>query len=71
MPIPPGPWVPLSPGMREGGLNDFGASQTSEINAAYNASNYNINWDELNFSQDELNVFDNYMSDVGWMGYIL
>ena len=30
--------------------------------------NYNINWDELNFSQDELNVFDNYMSDVGWMG---
>ena len=50
---------------------DFAASQTSDLNAAFNAANYNINWDELNFSQQELNVFDSYMNDQGWMGYLI
>jgi hypothetical protein len=49
----------------------FGASQTSDLNAAFNASNYNIDWNELNFSQSELNIFDNYMNDSGWMGYLM
>jgi hypothetical protein len=53
------------------GLDGFGASQTGDVNAAMNAANYNLNWDELNFSQDEMNVFDTYMSDQGWMGYLL
>jgi hypothetical protein len=49
----------------------FGASQTSDLNAAFNAANYNIDWNELNFSQSELNIFDNYMNDSGWMGYLM
>ena len=53
------------------GQYDFAASQTSDLNAAFNAANYNINWDDLIFSQDELNVFDSYMNDSGWMGYLM
>lgn len=49
----------------------FGASQTGELNAAFNAANYNIDWDDLNFSQDQMNVFDSYMNDSGWMGYLI
>ena len=49
----------------------FGASQTSDLNAAFNAANYNIDWNDLNFSQDEMNVFDSYMNDSGWMGYLI
>ena len=52
----------------------FWASQggiTSDLNAAYNAANYNIDWNDLNFSQDEMNVFDSYMNDSGWMSYLI
>ncbi|RMZ78074.1 hypothetical protein DV737_g4043, partial [Chaetothyriales sp. CBS 132003] len=44
---------------------------SSDLNIAFDAANYNVNWDELNFSQDELNVFDSYMNDQGWMGYLI
>ena len=47
------------------------ASQTSDLNAAFDAANYNLNWGDMNFSQDELNVFDSYMNDQGWMGYLI
>ncbi|ETN36896.1 uncharacterized protein HMPREF1541_07883 [Cyphellophora europaea CBS 101466] len=43
----------------------------SDLNVAYNAASYNINWDELNFSQQEMNLFDEYMGERGWMGYII
>lgn len=43
----------------------------SDLNVAYNAANYNINWDELNFSQQELNVFDEVMGERGWMGFLI
>lgn len=49
----------------------FDASQASNLNAAYNAANYNIDWNDLNFSQDDMNVFDSYMNDQGWMGYLI
>jgi len=52
------------------GLNSFGAS--SDLNAAYDAATYgNTNWDDINFTADELNAFDTFMNDVGWMGYFL
>jgi hypothetical protein len=43
----------------------------SDLNVAYNAASYNINWDELNFSQQELSVFDEAMGERGWMGYLI
>lgn len=43
----------------------------SDLNMAYNAASYNIDWDELNFSQQELNVFDEFMGERGWMGYLM
>ena len=52
-------------------VDPFGASQTSDLNAAFNAANYNIDWNNLTFSQDEMNTFDGYMNDSNWMGYLL
>lgn len=49
----------------------FGASQTSDFNAAFNAASYNLDWNDLNFSQDEMDLFDSYMNDQGWMGYLI
>jgi hypothetical protein len=43
----------------------------SDLNAAYNAANYNINWDDLNFSQQEMTVFDDFMAEPNWMGYLI
>lgn len=44
----------------------------SNLNAAYDAASYgNTNWDEFNFSSEEMNVFDVYMNNTGWMGYLL
>ncbi|RMZ88427.1 hypothetical protein DV736_g4352, partial [Chaetothyriales sp. CBS 134916] len=53
------------------GNADPNAHVISDLNTAFNAANYNLNWDELNFSQDELNVFDSYMNDRGWIGYLI
>jgi hypothetical protein len=75
VPIPTGESQTQNPAVTAGdggyGLEMFGASQTSDLNAAYHAANYNLDWNDLNFSQDELNVMDNYMNDQGWMGYLI
>lgn len=46
---------------------------TSDLNAAYDAASYgNTNWDQFNFSVEELNMFDLYMNNAsGWMGYLI
>ena len=42
------------------------------LNAAYDAASYgNTNWDQFNFSTAELDMFDIYMNNSGWMGYLL
>lgn len=48
-------------------------SLASNLNSAYDAASYgNTNWDQFNFSAEELNVFDVYMNNAsGWMGYLL
>ncbi|KIX01619.1 uncharacterized protein Z518_09345 [Rhinocladiella mackenziei CBS 650.93] len=44
----------------------------SNLNAAYDAASYgNTNWDQFNFSTEELDLFDVYMNNSGWMGYLL
>lgn len=72
----------LNPGM---GMMGFPGSQTpanvftnnsqhpgmSNLNQAYNAASYNINWDELNFSHQEMNLFDEYMGERSWMTYLI
>lgn len=55
-------------------VNVFNNSQypgMSDLNVAYNAASYNINWDELNFSQQEMSLFNEYMGERGWMGYLI
>lgn len=42
-----------------------------DLNVAYNAQNYNINWEELQFGGEEMRVFDDIMTDRGWMGYLI
>jgi hypothetical protein len=46
---------------------------TSDLNAAYDAASYgNTNWEQFNFSVEELNMFDLYMNNAsGWMGYLI
>lgn len=46
---------------------------TSDLNAAYDAASYgNTNWEQFNFSVEELNMFDLYMNNgSGWMGYLI
>jgi hypothetical protein len=42
------------------------------LNAAYDAASYGrTNWDQFNFSTEELDMFDIYMNNSGWMGYLL
>ncbi|KIW65326.1 hypothetical protein PV04_07596 [Phialophora macrospora] len=42
------------------------------LNAAYDAASYGrTNWDQFNFSTEELDMFDIYMNSSGWMGYLL
>jgi hypothetical protein len=42
------------------------------LNAAYDAANYGkTNWDQFNFSAEEMDMFDVYMNNSGWMGYLL
>ncbi|EXJ78087.1 hypothetical protein A1O3_09248 [Capronia epimyces CBS 606.96] len=44
----------------------------SNLNAAYDAASYgNTNWDQFNFSSEEMDLFDVYMNNTGWMGYFL
>ncbi len=44
----------------------------SNLNAAYDAANYgNTNWEQFNFSTEEMDMFDVYMNNTGWMGYLL
>ncbi|KAI1627499.1 hypothetical protein EDD37DRAFT_263504 [Exophiala viscosa] len=44
----------------------------SNLNAAYDAASYgNTNWDQFNFSTAEMDMFDAYMNNSGWMGYLL
>lgn len=44
----------------------------TNLNAAYDAASYgNTNWDQFNFSTEEMDMFDVYMSNSGWMGYLL
>ncbi|KIW19662.1 hypothetical protein PV08_00236 [Exophiala spinifera] len=44
----------------------------TNLNAAYDAASYgNTNWDEFNFSTEEMDMFDVYMANSGWMGYLL
>lgn len=44
----------------------------SNLNAAYDAASYgNTNWDQFNFSTEEMDMFDVYMNNSGWMGYLL
>ncbi|KIV84984.1 hypothetical protein, variant [Exophiala sideris] len=52
----------------------FAAADTSgsNLNAAYDAASYgNTNWDQFNFSTEEMDMFDVYMNNSGWMGYLL
>lgn len=46
---------------------------SSNLNAAYDAATYgNTNWDQFNWTTEELNLFDvNMTKDSGWMGYLL
>ena len=42
------------------------------LNAAYDAASYGkTNWDQFNFSTEEMDMFDMYMNNSGWMGYLL
>ena len=42
------------------------------LNVAYDVASYgNTNWDQFNFSTEELDMFDVYMNNSGWMGYLL
>ncbi|EHY59603.1 hypothetical protein HRR83_001125 [Exophiala dermatitidis] len=44
----------------------------SNLNAAYDAASYgNTNWDQFNFTSEEMDLFDVYMNNNGWMGYLL
>ncbi|EXJ88469.1 hypothetical protein A1O1_05399 [Capronia coronata CBS 617.96] len=44
----------------------------SNLNAAYEAASYgNTNWEQFNFSTEEMDLFDVYMNNNGWMGYLL
>ncbi|KIV91777.1 hypothetical protein PV10_06283 [Exophiala mesophila] len=49
------------------------AIPSSNLNAAYDAATYgNTNWDQFNWTAEELNLFDvNMTKDSGWMGYLL
>ncbi|KAK5273872.1 hypothetical protein LTR96_000472 [Exophiala xenobiotica] len=52
--------------MGDGGLHG------SNLNAAYDAASYgNTNWEQFNFSTEEMDMFDVYMNNSGWMGYLL
>lgn len=45
---------------------------TSDLNAAYDAASYGrTNWAQFDFSREEMDLFDVYMNDNGWMGYLL
>ncbi|KIX98988.1 uncharacterized protein Z520_05449 [Fonsecaea multimorphosa CBS 102226] len=58
----------LLPGGAWSNVDKFG----SNLNAAYDAASYgNTNWDQFNFSTEELDMFDIYMNNSGWMGYLL
>ncbi|KIW22930.1 uncharacterized protein PV07_11175 [Cladophialophora immunda] len=66
------PTRPYTPALLPGGgwtnVDKFG----SNLNAAYDAASYgNTNWDQFNFSTEELDMFDIYMNNSGWMGYLL
>ncbi|EXJ73945.1 uncharacterized protein A1O5_02239 [Cladophialophora psammophila CBS 110553] len=66
------PTRPFTPALLPGGawsnVDKFG----SNLNAAYDAASYgNTNWDQFNFSTEELDMFDIYMNNSGWMGYLL
>ncbi|OAP63758.1 hypothetical protein AYL99_02985 [Fonsecaea erecta] len=63
------PYTPaLLPGGAWSSVDKFGAN----LNAAYDAASYgNTNWDQFNFSTEELDMFDIYMNNSGWMGYLL
>lgn len=44
----------------------------SNLNAAYDAASYgNTNWEDFNFTAEEMDLFDVYMNNNGWMGYLL
>lgn len=58
-------------GAGAGGGASSQLQQTSDLNAAYNAQNYNINWDDLQFGNREMEVFDEFMEERGWMGYLI
>ncbi|KIW83329.1 hypothetical protein Z517_02574 [Fonsecaea pedrosoi CBS 271.37] len=66
---PARPYTPaLLPGGGWSNVDKFGAN----LNAAYDAASYgNTNWDQFNFSTQELDMFDVYMNNSGWMGYLL
>lgn len=66
--------VPISDTNVPDNTNDIGLGP-SDLNAAFNASfddtPFNVNWNDINFSADELNIFDFHMNDYGWMSHIL
>jgi hypothetical protein len=52
-------------------LNPQQQGMSSDLNVAYNAQNYNIDWSELQFGRGEMEVFDEFMGERGWMGYLI
>ncbi|ETI26154.1 hypothetical protein G647_02931 [Cladophialophora carrionii CBS 160.54] len=68
---------PFTPGFMPGGnwnnVESAGHHQSGQnLNAAYDAASYGrTNWDQFNFSTEELDMFDIYMNNSGWMGYLL
>ncbi|KAJ9610443.1 hypothetical protein H2200_005220 [Cladophialophora chaetospira] len=69
---------PYTPAFLPGGIwsgNVDNVPQPSlgqNLNAAYDAASYGrTNWDQFNFSTEEMDMFDVYMNNSGWMGYLL
>jgi hypothetical protein len=67
---PPGP---VSTSQPQGDWNVAPIDKYGQnLNAAYDAASYgNTNWDQFNFSTEEMNMFDVYMNNSGYMGYLL
>lgn len=63
---------PFTPAILPGQWGSLDKVGTSDLNAAYDAASYgNTNWDQFNFSAEEMNLFNVYMNNSGWMGYLL
>ncbi|EXJ56831.1 hypothetical protein A1O7_07175 [Cladophialophora yegresii CBS 114405] len=68
---------PFTPSFMPGGNWNNGETvgnlqSGQNLNAAYDAASYGrTNWEQFNFSTEELDMFDIYMNNSGWMGYLL